>query len=86
MRILFISDEENKEYWDFFRKEIFEGIDIIVSCGDLNADYLSFIATMTSLPVLYIRGNHDDKYEQREPEGCICIEYDIFECEGIRFL
>ena len=86
MRILFISDEENKEYWDFFRKEIFEGIDIIVSCGDLNAEYLSFLATMTSLPILYIRGNHDDKYEQRKPEGCICIEDDIFECEGIRFL
>jgi len=86
MRILFISDEENKEYWDFFRKEAFEGIDIIVSCGDLKADYLSYLVTMTSVPLLYVRGNHDDKYLQKEPEGCICIEDDIYEYDGVRFL
>lgn len=86
MRILFISDEESKSFWDFFQKEAFEGIDVIVSCGDLKAEYLSFLTTMTSLPVLYVKGNHDDKYEKHPPEGCICIEDDIFEYEGIRFL
>lgn len=86
MKILFISDEESKEYWDFFRREAFEGIDIIVSCGDLKAEYLSFLTTMTSIPVLYVKGNHDDKYVAKPPEGCICIEDDIFEYEGVRFL
>lgn len=86
MKILFISDEESKEYWDFFRKEAFEGIDVIVSCGDLKAEYLSFLTTMTSIPVLYVKGNHDDKYAVKPPEGCICIEDDIFEFEGVRFL
>lgn len=86
MKILFISDEENKAYWDFFKKEVFADIDLIVSCGDLKAEYLSFLTTMTSIPVLYVRGNHDDKYEMQEPEGCICIEDDIYEYEGVRFL
>lgn len=86
MRILFISDEESKEYWDFFRKESFQDIDIIVSCGDLKAEYLSFLTTMTTLPVLYVRGNHDDRYEKKMPEGCICIEDDIYEYQGVRFL
>lgn len=86
MKILFVSDEESKEYWDFFKKETFEGIDIIVSCGDLKAEYLSFLTTMTALPVLYVRGNHDDRYETKEPEGCICIEDDIYEFQGVRFL
>lgn len=86
MKILFVSDEENKEYWDYFRKEIFEGIDLIVSCGDLNAEYLSFLTTMTSIPILYVHGNHDDKYEQKKPEGCICIEDDIVVYDGVRFL
>ena len=86
MRIMFLADEENKEYWDFFRKEAFDGIDVIVSCGDLKAEYLSYLVTMTSIPILYVRGNHDDKYKQMEPEGCICIEDDIYEYEGIRFL
>lgn len=86
MKILFLADEENMAYWDFFKKEDFTDIDLIVSCGDLHADYLSFLTTMTSIPVLYVRGNHDDKYVQRPPEGCICIEDDIFVYEGIRFL
>lgn len=86
MRILFLADEESLGYWDYYRKEAFEGIDLIVSCGDLNAEYLSFLTTMTTLPVLYIRGNHDDKYEKHSPEGCICIEDDIYEFEGIRIL
>ena len=86
MRILFLSDKESKSYWDFFQKEAFAEIDLIISCGDLDADYLSFLTTMTSLPVLYVRGNHDDKYENHPPEGCICIEDDIFEFQGVRFL
>lgn len=86
MRILFVSDEESKSYWDFFKKEDFKDIDLIVSCGDLDADYLSFLTTMTSIPVLYVKGNHDHKYAYHPPEGCICIEDDIYEYEGVRFL
>lgn len=85
MKILFIADEESKAYWDFYRKEAFEDIDLIVSCGDLKAEYLSFLTTMTTLPVLYVRGNHD-KYDKNPPEGCICIEDDIYEFEGVRLL
>ena len=85
MKILFLSDEESPVYWDFFRKETFEDIDLIVSCGDLKAEYLSFLTTMTSIPVLYVKGNHD-KYEVNVPEGCISIEDDIYEFEGVRLL
>lgn len=85
MKILFLADEESKAYWDFFRREEFEDIDLIVSCGDLKAEYLSFLTTMTSIPVLYVRGNHD-KYDKNPPEGCISIEDDIFEFEGVRLL
>lgn len=86
MRILFLADEESKAYWDYFDKEKVKDIDLIVSCGDLKASYLSFLVTMTSVPVLYICGNHDDKYEKNPPEGCICIEDQIFEYEGVRIL
>ena len=36
--------------------------------------------------VKYVHGNHDDKYEKRPPEGCICIEDDIFVYREIRIL
>ena len=88
MKILVLSDEECKLYWDFFKKEYFEGIDVIVSCGDLNAHYLSFLTTLLSIPVLYVHGNHDVGYlaEDGEPGGCICIEDTIYEYQGVRFL
>ena len=86
MKILAIADEESKYLWDFFEKEKLEGIDLILSSGDLNPRYLSFLATFTSAPVLYVHGNHDDKYERIPPEGCICIEDQIYEHEGVRIL
>lgn len=64
MRILAIADEESKYLWDYFQKEKLEGIDLILSSGDLNPNYLSFLATFTTAPVLYVRGNHDDRYER----------------------
>lgn len=86
MKILAISDEESKYLWDYFEKEKLKGIDLIISCGDLEAEYLSFLTTMTSIPVLYVHGNHDERYEQKPPEGCICIEDQIYVYKGIRIL
>ena len=86
MKILAIADEESQYLWDYFEKSKLEGIDLIISCGDLNPLYLSFLATFTSAPVIYVHGNHDDKYKKVEPEGCICIDDDIFEYKGVRIL
>ncbi len=86
MKILCLADEEYKAYWDFFSKDDFRDIDLIISCGDLKASYLSFLTTLTAIPVLYIRGNHDDSYKMEPPEGCICIEDEIFTYEGVRIL
>ena len=82
MRILAIADEESAYLWDFFEKSKLEGIDLIISCGDLAPEYLSFLATFTSAPVLYVHGNHDNKYETHPPEGCICIEDQIYVFSG----
>ena len=86
MKILLLADVECKALWDYYRKEEVEGVDLILSCGDLNAEYLSFIATMTSLPVLYVHGNHDTKYSLRAPEGCTCIDDTVYRFRGLRIL
>ena len=86
MKILTIADKESSYLWDYFEKSKLEGIDLIISCGDLDPLYLSFLATFTSAPVLYVHGNHDEKYEKVPPEGCICIDDDIFEYQGVRIL
>ena len=86
MRILAIADEESPYLWDYFEKSKLEGIDLIISCGDLAPEYLSFLATFTSAPVLYVHGNHDTKYDEHPPSGCISIEDQIYVYQGVRIL
>lgn len=86
MKILVLADTESLYLWDFFDKSKLEGIDLILSCGDLHPHYLSFLATFFSGPVLYVHGNHDDCYEKTPPEGCICIDGKIYIHEGVRIL
>ena len=86
MKILILADVESKYLWDYFDKSKLEGVDLILSCGDLNPQYLSFLASFTQSPVLYVRGNHDDCYEQTPPEGCICIEDKIYTYKGLRIM
>lgn len=86
MKILVISDEESKYLWDYFEKSKLENIDLIISCGDLAPQYLSFLATFTHAPVLYVHGNHDECYNDTPPDGCICIDDEVFTFQGIRIL
>ena len=86
MKILVIADEESKYLWDYYEPGKLKDIDLIISCGDLNPHYLSFLVTLASVPVLYVHGNHDEKYEHIPPEGCTCIEDDIFVYKGVRIL
>lgn len=86
MKILAIADEEAKIYYDYYKPGCLDEFDLILSCGDLKAKYLEFIATMAHCPVLYVRGNHDDRLEDNPPGGCICIENQIYEYKGIRIL
>lgn len=86
MKILVIGDHESKSLWDFYEPSKLEDIDLIISCGDLKPSYLSFLVTMAHAPVLYIHGNHDDRYEHTPPEGCICVDDDLYVYNGIRIL
>lgn len=86
MKILLISDEESPYLWDHYQPGSLDGIDLIISCGDLSPDYLSFLVTMANVPVLYVHGNHDGKYAKRPPEGCECIEDRIVNINGVRIL
>lgn len=84
IKILALADEESKFLWDYFQKESLQDIDLILACGDLKASYLSFLATFSCAPILYVHGNHDTTYEEKPPEGCICIEDKIYVHKGLR--
>ena len=86
MRIMVLADVADKALWDYLDRRLLEGIDLILSCGDLPAEYLSFLTCFTNAPILYVHGNHDKRYDTKPPEGCICVDDDIYEFQGVRVL
>lgn len=83
MKILAVADEESRSLWDFYDRSKLEGVELILSCGDLQPEYLEFLVTMSNATVLYIHGNHDSCYDEKPPEGCICIENKIYTYKGV---
>lgn len=86
MRILTVSDEECPALWEHYVPGRLKEFDLILSCGDLKAEYLSFLVTMARCPVLYVHGNHDESFDRRPPEGCDCIEDKLVSYNGLRIL
>ncbi len=86
MRILAISDEPSGKLWGSQCREALAGVDLILSAGDLPSSYLSFLTCFTNAPVIYVHGNHDDAYEKKPPEGCLCADGKILMVRGVRIL
>ncbi len=84
INILAVADTEEKNLYDYYNPKRTEGTDLIISCGDLHAKYLEFLATVVNKPLLYVNGNHDTEYTNTPPEGCISIEDRVYEFKGIR--
>ena len=77
MKILVIADEEINEFWQGWNNTVAEklkDINLILSAGDLHPAYLEFLVTMLNVPLLYVRGNHDSRYNDDPPGGCIDID------------
>jgi Icc-related predicted phosphoesterase len=86
MKILAVSDVESKYIWDFFDPAIFRNVDMIISCGDLKPEYLSFLVTMIPAPLFYVHGNHDKCYKYNPPLGCQCIDGKLVTYKGARIM
>lgn len=86
MKILVVSDQECKALWDYYTPGKLKEYDLMISCGDLKASYLSFLVTMGRAPLLYVHGNHDTAYVKEAPEGCDNIDGCLVTYNGIRIL
>lgn len=86
MRILALADKPDEQLWEYLDRRLLENVDLILACGDLPAEYLRFIVCFTKAPVLYVHGNHDERYDWDEPEGCECIDDKIYVHDGMRIL
>jgi len=60
----------------------YHDVEAIVSCGDMPSAYLDFISTILGKPLLYVRGNHDEMYDDTPPGGTD-LHNQIIEFEGL---
>lgn len=86
MRILAVADDEARYYYDFYKEGKLDEFDLIIACGDLSRTYLEFLVTMARCPLVYVRGNHDETFTTDPPEGCICIDDQIYVQDGVRIM
>lgn len=86
MRILAVADTVSKYLYEYYTPGKLSGFDLIIACGDLNRDYLEFLVDASRCPVLYVRGNHDDGFDNNPPDGCTCIEDKVYVYNGVRIL
>jgi len=84
MRILAVADKRHRALYDYFDKNRWVDVDLVLSCGDLDAAYLSFLVTMINAPLLYVPGNHDEAYKKNPPQGCDSIDGKVVKVKGIR--
>lgn len=67
IRLLAISDEEDRALERAANREALGAIDLVIGCGDLPPPWLCFVADAFRAPLVYVRGNHDRQGPWPEP-------------------
>ena len=62
LKILAVSDFIDKSLTKMVEDKTLEPVDLIISCGDLAPEYLSFLKNRLEKPLFYVKGNHDIRY------------------------
>lgn len=87
MKILTVSDTVSQKLLEApLSGGPLQGVDLIISCGDLPPEYLSSLRHRFDTPLMYVLGNHDLRYGNSPPSGCQCIDKQLVEHDGLRIL
>jgi Icc-related predicted phosphoesterase len=84
MRVLIISDKVVDLLHGAALAQHARGVELVLSCGDLPADYLEFIVSVLNVPLFYVMGNHgSDGGEKAFPDGCENLDGRVLEHKGL---
>ncbi len=61
-----------------------EGIDLLLGCGDLPPEYLAALQHRYDSPLSYVLGNHDLRFGESPPAGCLLLDQTIVQIDTIR--
>jgi len=69
-KVLAVSDNVLPYMQDAeYLKRTYSDVRLLISCGDMSATYLDVIGSILGVPLFYVRGNHDTRYEPGRPGG-----------------
>lgn len=86
MKILLVSDRVEPVFTGDRIPESFRGMDAIISCGDLPPEYLADLRNRLDAPLYYVRGNHDLRYDDSPPMGCVDLDERMETMNGFRMV
>ena len=87
MKILAVSDVVLERLHSAQVTGLFQGIDMVLGCGDLPYGYLEFLVSMLNVPLLFVPGNHDPEFNQDNPaaraDGCDLLDRRVTRVRGL---
>jgi uncharacterized protein len=87
LKILAVSDMVVDRLYSSQVAERFRDVEMILGCGDLPYEYLEFLVTSMNIPLLYVPGNHDPAYSEKNPnaraEGCDNVDGEVRTYKGL---
>jgi Icc-related predicted phosphoesterase len=86
MKILTVSDYVHPALHEGVDRKPFSDVQLILSCGDLPPEYLTYLASRLKAPLYYVRGNHDIRYRSKRPDGCVDLNAKVAQHKGIHIL
>ncbi|BBO86233.1 serine/threonine protein phosphatase [Desulfosarcina ovata subsp. sediminis] len=86
MKILSVSDIVVAELSGRFDVGPFKDVDLVLGCGDLPPEYLAAIRQRLDVPLYYVRGNHDIRYQNAPPTGCRNLHQRRIDFKGVRIM
>ena len=86
MKILTVSDVVEPSLYPIVDAGRHTGINLILACGDLPPEYLSSLSNFFSVPLYYVCGNHDIRYDGKRPMGCTGVHARLVRFRGLNIL
>ena len=89
MNLLSVSDKKYKLIHSPEVRKRFPSADFVIGCGDLPYYYLEYISEILSVPLFFVRGNHNHLEEfhsdgvRRFPRGCTDLHRQVQIWNGI---
>lgn len=87
MKILSVADRVEKDLLETVGGgPAIDGVELILSCGDLPPEYLSALRNRYETPLLYVLGNHDVRYGESPPSRCIPVDRRIIQFDKTKIV